>query len=679
VATPDALPTDGVFRRFRERALRVGETLFVLLVLVHLPLELLYQIPGLVMYLPMGAIFEDAALLVLLYAVVSVAVGILAALPAALLDRAGHRLAERWTALWVFLACLMVVASMIPIAQAWWRGARAGAGVAIGLGPFKYLVIAPLAAWILYRLWRAGLVAGAQGVAARLRGGRSLALGALAGSALLVLVTGHAALRLFGWSESSATQPVLDRDPHPNVVLVIIDTLAAQDMSLYGFGLATTPALARFGSRSYVFEHFYAGSNFTTSSTATLITGRQVISHKVFHIDGRLRAGEREMTLPGVLHQHGFTNGGAVANTNAHPLNLHAEAPFAFLSPPLIRQPSSGPDVTIAFREAKILPTLRDLWWNPLFNQLLRWSHSDALQRRSPHPPEWVVAAASQFLARAPSPYFLWAHFLPPHSPYLPPQPYMGSFLPAGQLDTWTAQRELPGGGGVYDVHQSQGNVDKLRLRYDEHLAYIDHEVGAFLDTLEREGRFDDSIIVVTSDHGESFERGWQGHTGPLLNEPLIRVPLIIHLPGQTEGRRVASWAGHVDLLPTLLELLKLPVPEWAEGRSLVPALSGDALEERVHFAMNFERSSTFSTPQNGTIAAMQRPLKLVHYLASGCEELYDLSVDAGEAADLSASQPQAADRLRAALAQRTGLTLPAPAQRGALCTPLGNPGKSSQ
>ena len=85
----------------------------------------------------------------------------------------------------------------------------------------------------------------------------------------------------------------------------------------------------------------------------------------------------------------------------------------------------------------------------------------------------------------------------------------------------------------------SQPAVDMLRGRYDEHLLEIDHKFGGFLETLRERGLLDTSMVVVTSDHGEMFEKGYQGHGGPLLYNPLVHVPLIVRLPNGQPGRRV--------------------------------------------------------------------------------------------------------------------------------------------
>ena len=115
--------------------------------------------------------------------------------------------------------------------------------------------------------------------------------------------------------------------------------------------------------------------------------------------------------------------------------------------------------------------------------------------------------------------------------------------------------------------------MDQKRLRYDEFILEADFQVGVFLDKLNAKGYLDNSIIVITSDHGESFTKNYLGHGGPYLHQALIHVPLIIHLPGQTEGKRIPFYAGQVDLVPTLMALLDLPIPKWAEGESLKAAM----------------------------------------------------------------------------------------------------------
>lgn len=606
---------------------------------------------------------------VLFYAILAAALAALSALFAVLLERAAPRWADRWQALCLVLVGLLVAWQLLPVAQAWWSSTKASLGIQ-GTGYTRYAVLA-VALLVAWRLRRGGLVGTSARVVERLRGARGLLVGVI-GLALVGMLAGGAwRVHRFGWQDAPTPAPA-SAERRPDVFLVMIDTLAAQDMSLYGYHLPTTPNLEAFAARSHVFEQFFAASNYTTASMASLLTGRHVSDHRVYHLDGHLAPADREQTLPRLLDDAGYATAGVISNTMAHPLHFRAHAGFDYLSEPLERFPASGWLAVIQMVGAKLLPPIRDAWWWPQVMRHIVREDDPALQEGSPFPPQLVARRAMEVLDQAgDQPVFLWAHFLPPHAPYLSPPPFRGRFLPEGEFDTWRQQLLSPASITLYPP-EAQAQVDRLRLRYDEDIAWIDHEVGAFLRTLEAAGRLDNAIVILVSDHGESFERGFRAHRGPLLHDALVRVPLIVRLPGQTQGSRIGAYGGHVDLLPTVLELAGLAPAPWAQGASLAPLMRGEEAPDRPQLTMNLEAASRFApVPAKGSLAVALRPHKLVHYLESGCEELFDLAADPRESVNLAATRAETADRLRALLSQRSGVPLIAPADRSAPCAPL--------
>ena len=246
-------------------------------------------------------------------------------------------------------------------------------------------------------------------------------------------------------------------------------------------------------------------------------------------------------------------------------------------------------------------------------------------------------------------PLFLWAHTLPPHSPYLPPPSTRHKLLPPGELERW--QDHLP--DNIEYKPSLQPLVDKHRLRYRESMMAADQALGDFLDRLERSGRLGRALVIVSSDHGESFERGYLGHAGPPLHDVLLRIPFVVKLPGQTSGRTVEMPVSQADLAPTVLDLVGAPALPAAEGRSLRALLEGAPLEARPVFAMTMERQSRFQPLREGHYAVIDGAQKLVWDLPRNRSELYDLQADPRERLDLSAQQPDTVERLRALLRAR--------------------------
>src|SRR5262249_51571767 len=122
-----------------------------------------------------------------------------------------------------------------------------------------------------------------------------------------------------------------------------------------------------------------------------------------------------------------------------------------------------------------------------------------------------------------------------------------------------------------------------------------------------------------------------------------------------------ATNAEQVDLLPTILDYLNIPAPQWAEGESLRPMIERSVQSERPKFSMNFERASSFAPYKAGSVAVMRGNHKFVHYVGFGCEELYDLSQDPDEHVNLAPRDAPTADALRALAGLRAGHALPAP------------------
>ena len=132
-----------------------------------------------------------------------------------------------------------------------------------------------------------------------------------------------------------------------------------------------------------------------------------------------------------------------------------------------------------------------------------------------------------------PAPSFTYLHFMPPHMPYVPARDFIGAFDDGWSPPEKKKHRLAPG--------VSPARLNDLRTSYDEFVANLDYEFGRLVDHLETTGRFEDSYIIFTSDHGEYFERGVSGHSTPLLFEPGIRIPLVVHAPGQRTRQDVAG------------------------------------------------------------------------------------------------------------------------------------------
>ena len=183
--------------------------------------------------------------------------------------------------------------------------------------------------------------------------------------------------------------------------------------------------------------------------------------------------------------------------------------------------------------------------------------------------------------------------------------------------------------------------------RYDAALAYADRQLGVLLDDLRLSGRWERTVVVVTSDHGEEFEEhGGRRHARTLFEE-VVRVPLVVRVPGLAP-QRVDAPVSLVDVVPTVLELVGLPVDAAAvDGRSLLlPALAGSPSPDRSRL-MELRGQPRVHHQR----AVVEGSWKLVRDLAAGTDALYDLATDPGETADRAAAEPARVEHLRRVLA----------------------------
>jgi arylsulfatase A-like enzyme len=236
-------------------------------------------------------------------------------------------------------------------------------------------------------------------------------------------------------------------------------------------------------------------------------------------------------------------------------------------------------------------------------------------------------------------------HVLPPHNPYLPPKPYMGIFGDSEKFNTLKKQWKL-----VRDPNyesEMQADVDILRKRYNEFILHSDKEFELFMSRLPMSIDKSNTIIILTSDHGESFSHGYLGHRGPDLYESLTHIPLIIKMPDGTENRTIDIPAEQIDIAPTILDLAGIPIPSWMEGRSLSPLLQGKTLASQPVFSMQFRNNHSLDKPiTKGTIAVWEGDYKLIYYLEDEKTLLFNLKDDHNEKVNLYKHHPEITRKL---------------------------------
>ncbi len=408
--------------------------------------------------------------------------------------------------------------------------------------------------------------------------------------------------------QRSGAQP----SQRPHIFIYLIDTLRADALGIYGAERPTSPEIDRFAADAVVFDHAWSASAWTLPATASVLTGVYPSRH------GRTRGSVRGQgdNPPPTLAER---LGGAGYDTLA-------------VSQTYIAGSAYGLDRGF---ETFYLNDVLGHWTRDSGN--IRWFLWRHLLGRTAEDP----------------PLFAYAHTVAPHAPY----------IPRGDDARFAAQSPGALSPRQYQPHMfmehgfgtDRKETARLRALYDGEILYADRQFGAFIELLKYLDLYDNSMIVLLSDHGEEFfEHGGFDHSRTLFQE-LLHVPLVVKLPGgQHAGTRIAQRVSTLDIVPTILDLVadSTPGTETLDGVSLLNTLTSDApAQRRVIFAevnVDAARDRYAAVDQTAIVAGN---LKCIHsklevnrfFQPVPSYRVYDLAADPGELNPLPLSEAKAA------------------------------------
>jgi arylsulfatase A-like enzyme len=470
--------------------------------------------------------------------------------------------------------------------------------------------------------------------------------------AVMALVVGEFAL-----SKSSHTVGAATVSPKPksNILLVTFDALDAEDLSLYGRDLPTTPNIDAFARNATVFTNFYSASSFTTPGIATMLTGMYPSESHAHQVQGLVRAENAEKTLPHAMRTGGYTTAAFLSNPWAYYLAKTVEDDYDFLPEPNFQKGGLKPagleclwGALAPLHQHSGIGSRVDEYFDleNLWNSLgLPESHSFQFR------PNATFGNASHLLGELPDEFFLWVHVITPHDPYLPDPTDRGRFLSYAEQQTF--EDESVARWRPHYAPDQQGQIDRRRLLYDEFVLSADRAFGAFIAELQKSGRLNNTTVIVSADHGESFEGGVFRHESPYLTRPTIHIPLIIRMPGQQQGRTVTFTADQTSLPPTILDLAGLPKPDWMPGQSLASWLNGNGHGQGLAFSQFLEKNSVFKPLRHGTIGVIDGEYQYVLDLDTQKGSLRPLTQAQFWDMDRSAENPSRATALRESIYAR--------------------------
>jgi len=376
-----------------------------------------------------------------------------------------------------------------------------------------------------------------------------------------------------------------------NVILIILDAARADRFGAYGYGRPTSPTIDRLAREGVVFERAYTSAVFTLMAMSSLWTSQHPDRHHA-GVAYNARLPRDRVTLAELLDGSGVRTAGFISNAFAGP----------------------GWGLDRGFAE---------------FHELYEGGsgRADDYIRVLP---EWLERHANER-------FFLYLHLREPHFPYDPLAPFDTQFGPDEPILRWQrASFEY-----FEDVNAGRVPFDGAALRhleslYDGNLAYADQKLGELRELLEAAGVLENSVVIVTSDHGEALRE--HGHIGHMvqLYEPSVRIPLIVRFPAGLgpAGERVRGFAGLTDLTSTIADIFGVLEGTAADrefqGGSLLPAMYGAGTRPTVHFQSYGERPR---------YAMRDERYKLIFDSSNGREELYDLRSDPGETENVAEDQ----------------------------------------
>ena len=447
--------------------------------------------------------------------------------------------------------------------------------------------------------------------------------------------------------------PLSQNSSKPNIIIILFDALSAKNLSLYGYPRLTSPTFEHIAQRSYVYHAHRSAGNFTAPSTASLFTGTYPWTHRVFSLSGIVNPAVRSANILELLPDD-YYKVALVQNMYADMLlyqfkeriDTHLGPDTAgtvgktiydkvFPNDPIYGAKTydqflfSSKDKPGSLFLSLPVDAMRNLGLGIVAKQLEE-TYPEGVPRlpasQTYFTIDGVMDSAWEMLASTPSPFFAYLHFMPPHTPYRPSSSFLGSFD-----DGWGPE---PKKNHRLSDRRSPEHLDRLRQKYDEFIANMDAELGKLLARFEKSGLLENTYLIVTSDHGEFFERGEQGHVSALLFDPGIQVPLLISTPGQRDRRDINIHTSNVDIMPTVLDITGVSIPETCEGRVL-PGLGGTEDSNRSIYAMEAKKNPSYMNMKKHTTTLIRGSQKLVYYKGyknyNDKYEFYDLEADPEE------------------------------------------------
>ena len=466
----------------------------------------------------------------------------------------------------------------------------------------------------------------------------------------------------------SVLRSAQDQAAAPSILVLVFDAWSAHNISLYGYPRRTTPNLEQLAEKAIVYHNHYAGGHFTVPGTASLLTGTLPWRHNIYHEPFKLKEDYQQTNLFGLFpdyrrfaYTHNLLAEDIIRQMRESLDTIKPWQDLYYWKVPIQRMFLEDSD-TSSLSWIRSMDTLKNGFANSLFLSRI-WSYltnrkneqlADTYPLGLPNfnksysfIPEAAIDWLAKYAPSASNPSITYYHMFPPHDPYNTRVDFYRTFARDGFSPLSKPEHFMSN-----EISDQENK--SLQRAYDEYILYVDDEIDRLFQMLKSSGSLDNTWVVLTSDHGEIFERGLQAHKKPSFYEPLARVPLLIFPPGRQNRVDIHTPTSAVDILPTLLSITGKPIPAAVEGKVLPPFGQDDP--NRLIFQIDSQFSGFKMPDPTGSIMVRSGSYKLICHFGNAkyyevlqgerVFELYNLEEDPEELVNLFPEELGIANRL---------------------------------
>lgn len=435
-----------------------------------------------------------------------------------------------------------------------------------------------------------------------------------------------------------------------NVILIVIDALRARNLGCYGYSKNTSLNIDKLADEGILFKNAFSTTNATDSSITSLFSGKYPLSHGInTHAEQVTKDIVHKFEKSGIKFLQEILKKRGYKTVSIDYLNRWYKRGFDKCLPNTTESISILENILMKFFDNSPLKIKLSMikFQNKIFkNGIVKGEKFTDIAVRN------IID-----FAKIKEPFFLFIHYWDVHLPYDPPKNFLKFFSEQEYNQKLELKKIINKINGIWGSRlkiftENLKTTNEMLARYDACIKYVDQQIGKIIDTLKQYHIFDDTIIIITSDHGESLvEHGiYFDHHG--LYDESIHVPLIIKLPKKMFSNRIDAFVQHIDIVPTILDTINIPFKDNFDGVSLLPMINnGVDIRDFIFAEESYtQKKKCIRTKEYKYISSETKMDAICRYCGithGGNEELYNLINDPKETKNILSEKPEIVKELK--------------------------------